>query len=119
MAAFSSRLSPPSEKESGVTLRMPMIRGRASEISWAPQCQVAKFSRSMTSPLGPTRYSSIVPGARGNEDGFDHRRPDPSGSPPAPQKSNAAAMSQAQTRSAPESAGVGSRLTITRSEPWK
>ena len=36
-----------------------------------------------------------------------------------PQKLNAAAMSQAQTRSALASAGVGSRFTITTSLPWK
>ena len=40
MATLWSRFSPPSEKESGVTLRTPMMRGRASETSCSPQCQV-------------------------------------------------------------------------------
>ena len=46
-AASTSRFSPPSEKESGVTLRMPMMRGRVSESSWSPHCQTAYPSFSM------------------------------------------------------------------------
>ena len=40
MAASGSRFLPPSENESGVTLRIPMMRGRARPISCLPQRQV-------------------------------------------------------------------------------
>ena len=46
-AASASRFSPPSEKESGVTLSTPMTRGRARLISCFPHRQTARFSLSM------------------------------------------------------------------------
>ena len=51
IAASGLAWVPPSEKESGVTLSTPMMRGRASEISCFPQRQVIWSSRSIgTSP---------------------------------------------------------------------
>ena len=53
MAASASQCSPPSEKESGVTLSTPIMRGRASESSCLPQRQIIWFSRSMGQPPPP------------------------------------------------------------------
>ena len=47
MALSAVSWVPPSEKESGVTLSTPMMRGRASDSSWAPQRHVARSSRSI------------------------------------------------------------------------
>ncbi|MCW0466050.1 hypothetical protein NB705_003123 [Xanthomonas sacchari] len=49
-AASTLAWAPPSENESGVTLTMPITRGRSSSSRWAPHCRLGEVSNIGESP---------------------------------------------------------------------
>ena len=52
-AASGSRYAPPSEKESGVTFKIPMMRGVLVSKSYCPQCQIMNAEASSFSAFPP------------------------------------------------------------------